>query len=146
MEKGGERSCNGKASFAFYLKNETKLFQTINLDYIELSSERSKLRNLKRMYAYQSVVFFEDHNFGGVEDLDVRDGNNQRLRQTICIKFISIRSRAKNSYTARQSANSVKAAILTCLKSIKRNASSAPRKNPAATSIKPKNFKLSAIA
>lgn len=38
--------------------------------------EEAQMADTKLMYDYQSVVFIEDYNFDGTEDLAIRDGNN----------------------------------------------------------------------
>lgn len=70
-----EDSCAGDATFKVFRKGEKKYFQTFKT-YTEFNVIEARMPYSKRMYDYQSVVFFEDYNFDGIEDLSIRDGNN----------------------------------------------------------------------
>lgn len=75
VEKCDENSCAGDAKFSIFRKGEKKPIQVFKTQTAFLSEE-AKRPKTKIMYDYQSVVFFEDYNFDGVEDLAIRDGNN----------------------------------------------------------------------
>lgn len=70
-----EDSCEGDATFTVFKKGQSKPFQTFSTPTM-FSKEETKRVNTKLRYDYQSVVFFEDYNFDGREDLAIRDGNN----------------------------------------------------------------------
>lgn len=70
-----ENSCRGDARFSIFKKGQSKPFQVFTTP-TEFMAEEAKRTNTKLMYDYQSVVFFEDYNFDGLEDLSIRDGNN----------------------------------------------------------------------
>lgn len=70
-----EISCEGDATFTVFKKGQSKPFQAFSTPTM-FSKEETRRANTKLMYDYQSVVFFEDYNFDGVEDLAIRDGNN----------------------------------------------------------------------
>jgi hypothetical protein len=76
VEKCGEGSCRGDATFALFRKGASKPFQIVKIEDTEFMTEEVRKTNSKQMYSYQSVIFFEDYNFDGREDLAVRDGNN----------------------------------------------------------------------
>lgn len=71
-----EENCSGRLKVELFKKSAPTPFQVIDLDDTEFAVEEARLTNGKRMYEYQSVVFFEDYNFDGVEDLSIKDGNN----------------------------------------------------------------------
>ena len=75
VEKCETETCSGKLKVELFKKSATKSFQTINLDETEFAIEEAQLTDSKKMYDYQSILFFEDYNFDGVEDLSIRDGN-----------------------------------------------------------------------
>lgn len=68
--------CRGEIAFSLFRKGEKKPFQTIRLAATEFMLDEAELSNTKLMYDYQSVLFFEDYNFDGRQDLALRDGNN----------------------------------------------------------------------
>jgi hypothetical protein len=70
-----EDSCAGDAKFSVFRKDEKKPVQVFKT-YTEFNALETQISNAKRMYDYQSVVYFEDYNFDGIEDLSIRDGNN----------------------------------------------------------------------
>ena len=70
-----EDSCAGDARFSVFRKGEQKPLQVFKT-FTEFKAVEAEISNAKRMYDYQSVVFFEDYNFDGIEDLSIRDGNN----------------------------------------------------------------------
>jgi hypothetical protein len=76
VESCDESFCRGKITFSLFRKGEKKPFQIIKFPDSEFMLEEAKLTNAKLMYDAQSVVFFEDYNFDGREDLALRDGNN----------------------------------------------------------------------
>jgi len=76
VERCAENTCDGKLKIELFKKSSHKPFQILNLDQSEFALEEAKLNNAKRRYDYQSIIFFEDYNFDGIEDLSVRDGNN----------------------------------------------------------------------
>lgn len=76
VESCDESFCRGKITFSLFRKGETKPFQIIKLADTEFMLEEAELTNTKLMYDRQSVVFFEDYNFDGKEDLALRDGSN----------------------------------------------------------------------
>ncbi len=76
VEQCDSNFCKGKAKVSIYKKGLHNPFQVIKLVNTEFMSEESKLPKAKKMYDYQSVVFFEDYNFDKAEDLAIRDGNN----------------------------------------------------------------------
>ena len=71
-----DENCSGRLQVELFKKSTPKPFQVINLDATEFAVEEVQLTNSKKMYEYQSVVFFEDYNFDGAEDLSIKDGNN----------------------------------------------------------------------
>ena len=77
VERCDSDECRGKARFSLFKKNESKPFQIIKLSntYLTLSNGDPSIKT-KMMYDEQSVIFFEDYNFDGFEDLALRDGNN----------------------------------------------------------------------
>lgn len=76
VERCAEETCDGKLKIELFRKNNRQPFQIINLDETEFAMEETKLTDSKRRYDYQSILFFEDYNFDGIEDLSIRDGNN----------------------------------------------------------------------
>lgn len=76
VERCEEDSCSGKLKIELFKKSSAKPFQVINVEETEFAFEEAKINNAKRRYDYQSIIFFEDYNFDGIEDLSVRDGNN----------------------------------------------------------------------
>jgi hypothetical protein len=75
VENCDETSCEGEAKFSIFKKGQSKPFQVFKNE-TEFMAEEAKRPNTKLMYDYQSVVFFEDYNFDGIDDLAIRDGNN----------------------------------------------------------------------
>ena len=81
VEKCDETFCEGKATFRIYKKGPTnnkkdQPFQTFNFAETAFMVEEGQRSKTKLRYDYQSIVFFEDYNFDGREDLALRDGNN----------------------------------------------------------------------
>ncbi|HEX8736264.1 MAG TPA: hypothetical protein VF721_13130 [Pyrinomonadaceae bacterium] len=76
VERCEEDTCSGKLKIELFKKSAAKPFQVINIEDTEFDMEEAKLNNAKRRYDYQSIIFFEDYNFDGIEDLSIRDGNN----------------------------------------------------------------------
>ena len=76
VEKCEDGFCGGKLKIELFKKSAAKPFQIFNLDDTEFMIEEAQLADTKLMYDYQSVVFLEDYNFDGAEDLAIRDGNN----------------------------------------------------------------------
>lgn len=76
VERCEADACSGKLKVELFKKSAAKPFQIINIDDAEFALEEAKLNNAKRRYDYQSIIFFEDYNFDGIEDLSIRDGNN----------------------------------------------------------------------
>jgi hypothetical protein len=76
IERCEEDTCSGKLKVELFKKSAAKPFQVINIEDAEFAMEEAKLTNAKRRYDYQSIIFFEDYNFDGIEDLSIRDGNN----------------------------------------------------------------------
>lgn len=76
VERCAENTCGGKMKIELFKKSASKPFQILNFAETEFALEEAKLTNAKRRYDYQSIIFFEDYNFDGIEDLSVRDGNN----------------------------------------------------------------------
>ena len=76
VERCEEDTCGGKLKIELFKKSAAKPFQVINIEDTEFDMEEAKLNNAKRRYDYQSIIFFEDYNFDGIEDLSIRDGNN----------------------------------------------------------------------
>ena len=76
VEKCAERFCSGKMAVTLSRKRVIRPFQLIELPATEFMIEEATLAGAKLMYDLQSVVFFEDFNFDGREDLALRDGNN----------------------------------------------------------------------
>ncbi len=66
--------CRGKAVFSITKKGEGEPLQTIEIENIEFMLEEARLSDTKLVYDYQSVIFFEDYNFDGTNDLAVREG------------------------------------------------------------------------
>ncbi|HEX8247110.1 MAG TPA: hypothetical protein VF599_02915 [Pyrinomonadaceae bacterium] len=76
VERCEEDTCSGKLKIELFKKSVAKPFQVLNIAETEFKLEEAKINNAKRRYDYQSIIFFEDYNFDGIEDLSVRDGNN----------------------------------------------------------------------
>lgn len=76
VERCAEGTCDGELKIELFRKSARQPFQIINLDATEFAVEETEMTNSKRMYDYQSILFFEDYNFDGIEDLSIRDGNN----------------------------------------------------------------------
>jgi hypothetical protein len=76
VERCEEDTCGGKLKVELFKKSAAKPFQVININDAEFALEEAGLNNAKRRYDYQSIIFFEDYNFDGIEDLSIRDGNN----------------------------------------------------------------------
>lgn len=75
VEKCNDGRCEGKLKIELFKKSAAKPFQVFNLDETEFMIEEAQMADAKLMYDYQSVVFLEDYNFDGLEDLAIRDGN-----------------------------------------------------------------------
>jgi hypothetical protein len=83
VEKCDEIGCSGKASFAFFNKDETNPYQAINLHqvislpntFIGLDEGNPNV-NETRLYDQKSVVYIGDFNFDGIEDVAICDGQN----------------------------------------------------------------------
>ncbi len=71
-----EENCSGRLKVKLFMKSAPTPFQVINLDETEFAIEEARMTNGKKMYEYQSILFFEDYNFDGAQDLSIRDGNN----------------------------------------------------------------------
>jgi hypothetical protein len=70
--------CNDKATFYLSKKNQSKVFQAIEMEetYLSLSGKRQKKGDLSELYGEQnSGVDFTDYNFDGIEDLVISNGN-----------------------------------------------------------------------
>lgn len=67
--------CRGEAKFSIFKKGQSTPSQIFTTP-TEFMLEETRRANTKLRYDYQSVVFFEDYNFDGREDLAIRDGNN----------------------------------------------------------------------
>ena len=76
VERCAENTCDGKLKIELFKKSGAKPFQVLNIAETEFAMEEAKLTDAKRRYDYQSIIFFEDYNFDGIEDLSIRDGNN----------------------------------------------------------------------
>jgi hypothetical protein len=76
VERCADDVCEGKLKVELIKKSAAKLFQVINLDATQFDRSETELINGKQRYEYQSVIFFEDYNFDGIDDLAIRDGNN----------------------------------------------------------------------
>lgn len=76
VERCEENTCSGYLKVELFKKSAAKPFQIINVKDAEFALEEAKINNAKRRYDYQSIIFFEDYNFDGIEDLSIRDGNN----------------------------------------------------------------------
>lgn len=76
IERCDEGACSGNLKVELFKKAAAKPFQVINIEDAEFALEEAQLTNAKRRYDYQSIIFFEDYNFDGIEDLSIRDGNN----------------------------------------------------------------------
>src|SRR5207237_8659938 len=75
---GEETICNAKATFYLSKKNQSKVFQTIEMEetYLSLSGKNRKKGNLTELYGDRnSGVYFSDYNFDGIEDLVISNGN-----------------------------------------------------------------------
>lgn len=71
-----DEHCSGRLKVELFKKSAPKPFQVVNLEDTEFAVEEVQLTSSKKMYEYQSILFFEDYNFDGAEDLSIRDGNN----------------------------------------------------------------------
>ena len=69
-------SSEGKLKVELFTKTGRKPFQTFNLGATAFSIDEVEMVNTKMLYDSQSIVFLEDYNFDGMEDLAIRDGNN----------------------------------------------------------------------
>lgn len=76
VERCAEGTCDGRLKIELFKKASAKPFQVLHLDETEFAVEEAELTNARRRYDYQSMIFFEDYNFDGIEDLSIRDGNN----------------------------------------------------------------------
>lgn len=71
--------CEGKGTVYLLKKNQTQVFQTIEMPqmYLELGSDKKPTANLIELYGENnSGVNFEDYNFDGAVDLALRNGND----------------------------------------------------------------------
>lgn len=69
-----EDFCRGKAVFKITKKGSGDLLQKIEIPEIEFMIEEAQLADTKLVYDFQSVIFFEDYNFDGTNDIAVREG------------------------------------------------------------------------
>jgi len=76
VERCEENTCSGKLKIELFKKSSRQPFQVIKLEETEFALEEAELNYARRRYDYQSIIFFEDYNFDGIEDLSIRDGNN----------------------------------------------------------------------
>lgn len=76
VESCESETCSGRLKVELFKKSAPKPFQIINLADTEFAVEEAQLIGGKRMYGYQSIIFFEDYNFDGAADLSIRDGNH----------------------------------------------------------------------
>lgn len=76
VERCEADACSGRLKVELFKKSAAEPFQVINIEDAEFALEEAKINNAKRRYDYQSIIFFEDYNFDGIEDLSIRDGNN----------------------------------------------------------------------
>jgi len=70
--------CNDKATFYLSKKNQTQVFQAIEMaeTYLSLSGKTRKKGDLNELYgAGNAGVYFSDYNFDGIEDLLISNGN-----------------------------------------------------------------------
>lgn len=73
-----KRICNDKATFQLLKKNQTKPFQTIEMEetYLQIEGRQKKNGDLTELYGDKNWgVYFTDYNFDGIEDLVVSNGN-----------------------------------------------------------------------
>ncbi len=75
IENCDENVCSGEAKFSIFKKGKKKAFQTVTTK-TEFKTEGAKNPNPKILHNYQHLVFFEDYNFDGLNDLAIRDGNH----------------------------------------------------------------------
>src|SRR5882672_6330187 len=68
VEKCDTDGCSGDAKFSIYRKRSKTPLQVIQTP-TEFMAVEATMPNSKLRYDYQSVVFFEDYNFDGIEDL-----------------------------------------------------------------------------
>ena len=79
IAKCADDICEGKAAVYLLKKNQTQVFQTIQMPemYLELGGDKKPTANLIELYGENnSGVVFDDFNFDGREDLALRNGNN----------------------------------------------------------------------
>ena len=76
VDSCGNGSCDGKLKVELFKKPARKSFQTFDFDSTAFSIDEAEMVNAKMLYDSQSIVFLEDYNFDGMEDLAIRDGNN----------------------------------------------------------------------
>lgn len=70
--------CNEKATFYLSKKNQSQVFQAIEMEetYLSLSGKKQKKGDLSELYGDGNAgVYFTDYNFDGIEDLAVSNGN-----------------------------------------------------------------------
>lgn len=75
IENCDENICAGEAKFSIFRKGKKKAFQTLTTK-TEFKVEGAKRLNPKILHNYEHLVFFEDYNFDGINDLAIRDGNH----------------------------------------------------------------------
>lgn len=78
VAKCDDGSCEGKATFTLFKKDESKPFQTFRLANTSFMLDEGKrpTANKTLRYDWQSAVNFGDYNFDGTEDLALCDGTN----------------------------------------------------------------------
>ncbi len=77
-DEGEETICNDKATFYLLKKNQSQVFQSLELNetYLALPSKRQKKDGATVLTGNNaSGVFFLDYNFDGIEDLGISNGN-----------------------------------------------------------------------
>jgi len=74
VEKCDDAFCRGSATFRISEKGKRGAFQVLKLAETQFMVEEPELVDGKRMYDAQSIVFFEDFDFDGSEDLAIRSG------------------------------------------------------------------------
>jgi hypothetical protein len=75
IESCDENVCSGEGKFSIFRKGKKKAFQTLTTR-TEFKAEGAKRLDPKILHNYEHLVFFEDYNFDGINDLAIRDGNH----------------------------------------------------------------------
>lgn len=75
IENCDENICAGEAKFSIFRKGRQMAFQTLKTP-TEFRVEGATRLNPKILHNYQHLVFFEDYNFDGINDLAIRDGSS----------------------------------------------------------------------